>query len=184
MTQTEIQRLMVEHARKGRRVVRLKGGDPFVFGRGAEELDACREAGVPCRVVPGVSSAVAVPAAAGIPVTERGIATSFAVLTGQSEAGTMSGGLVAKAQALAAIDTLVILMGRSALWELTAAIVAAGRDPETPVACIQDGTTPRQRVVAGTLTTIASLVEQAGLDAPMVTVIGEVAARAGAPVPC
>ncbi len=180
--QEEINRLLVEHARRGARVVRLKGGDPFVFGRGAEELDACREAGVPCTVVPGVSSAIAVPAAAGIPVTARGSAASFAVLTGQLASG--GGSIGALAARAAALDTLVVLMGRSGLQALTQELLAAGKDPDLPAAAIQNGTTPRQRVVTATLATLAEAADRAGLTAPIVTVIGSVAARAREGVPC
>jgi uroporphyrin-III C-methyltransferase len=181
--QAAINRLLVEHARRGARVVRLKGGDPFVFGRGSEEQDACREAGIPCLVVPGVSSAIAVPAGAGIPVTARGLAASFGVVTGRLESGEDIAGLAARA---AALDTVVILMSRSGLGEFTRALIAAGKHPETPAAAIQEGTTPRQRVVTATVATLADAVERAGLSAPMVAVIGAVAARAhgGGKAPC
>jgi uroporphyrin-III C-methyltransferase len=175
LSQEEIHRLLVNRARAGREVVRLKGGDPFVFGRGSEELAACREAGVPCEVVPGVSSAIAGPAAAGIPVTARGIARSFAVVTAH-QAGEAGEHDVAP---LAAVDTIVVLMGRASLPSFTARLVAAGRDPDTPAACIQSATTPAQRVTLATLGTIAGAAERDGLEAPIVTVIGEVA-RMGA----
>jgi uroporphyrin-III C-methyltransferase len=171
LSQEEINRLLVERARAGKEVVRLKGGDPFVFGRGSEELAACREAGVPCEVVPGVSSAIAGPAAAGIPVTARGIARSFAVVTAQ-QAGETAEPDVAP---LAGVDTLVVLMGRSSLPSFTARLISAGRDPDTPAACIQSATTPAQRVTLATLATIAEAAERDGLEAPIVTVIGEVA---------
>ena len=175
-SQEEIDRLLVDHARAGRQVVRLKGGDPFVFGRGSEELAACREAGVRCEVVPGVSSAIAGPAAAGIPVTARGIARSFAVVTAHG-AGEEAEHDIAP---LAAVDTIVVLMGRSSLPVFTARLVAAGRDPGTPAACIQSASTPAQRVTLATLATIAEAADRDGLEAPIVTVIGEVA-RLGAP---
>ncbi|MBA3893790.1 MAG: uroporphyrinogen-III C-methyltransferase [Gemmatimonadales bacterium] len=175
-TQEEINRLLVERARSGRQVVRLKGGDPFVFGRGSEELAACREAGVSCEIVPGVSSAIAGPAAAGIPVTARGIARSFAVVTAH-QAGEGADHDVAP---LAAVDTIVVLMGRSSLPIFTARLIAAGRDPGTPAACIQSATTPAQRVTLATLATIAEAAERDGLEAPIVTVIGEVASMATA----
>jgi uroporphyrin-III C-methyltransferase len=171
LSQDEINRLLVERARAGQEVVRLKGGDPFVFGRGSEELAACREAGVPCEVVPGVSSAIAAPAAAGIPVTARGIARSFAVVTAH-RAGEDAEHDVAP---LAGVDTIVVLMGRSSLPSFTARLIAAGRDPDTPAACIQSATTPAQRVTLATLATIAEAAERDGLEAPVVTVIGEVA---------
>ncbi len=169
LSQEEISRLLVARARDGRQVVRLKGGDPFVFGRGSEELAACREAGIRCEVVPGVSSAVAGPAAAGIPVTARGIARSFAVVTAH-EAGDAAHDMAP----LAAVDTIVVLMGRASLPGLTASLVAAGRDPDTPAACIQSATTAAQRVTVATLATIAEAAERDGLEAPVVTVIGEV----------
>jgi uroporphyrin-III C-methyltransferase len=175
LSQEEINRLLVDRARAGRDVVRLKGGDPFVFGRGSEELSACREAGVRCDVVPGVSSAIAAPAAAGIPVTARGIARSFAVVTAH-QAGEAGEHDVAP---LAGVDTIVVLMGRSSLPSFTARLIAAGRDPDTPAACIQSATTPAQRVTLATLSTIAEAAERDGLEAPIVTVIGEVARMAG-----
>ena len=174
LTQDEINRLLVDRARQGREVVRLKGGDPFVFGRGSEELAACREAGVHCDVVPGVSSAIAGPAAAGIPVTARGIARSFAVVTAH-QAGD---GAEPEVAGLVGVDTLIVLMGRSSLPAFTARLIAAGRDPATPAACIQSATTPAQRVAVATLATIAEVAEREGLEAPVVTVIGEVARMA------
>ncbi len=175
LRQEEINELLVQRARAGYIVVRLKGGDPFVFGRGSEELAACGSAGVRCEVVPGVSSAIAGPAAAGIPVTARGVARSFAVVTAHlaGERGAADLG------PLAAVDTIVVLMGRSGLAELTADLIAAGRDPDTPAAWIQSATTADQRVTVATLSTIAKAAERDGLEAPVVTVIGEVA-RMGA----
>jgi uroporphyrinogen III methyltransferase / synthase len=176
VSQEEINRILVDRARSGRSVVRLKGGDPFVFGRGFEELSACRGAGVPCVVIPGVSSAFAVPAAAGIPVTLREHVRSVAVITGSvsSEAAP----LPLNYQALASIDTLVVLMGLEPLAALTQSLIKAGRDPNTPAATIQRGTLPDQRVVCGTLATLADAVSDAGLQAPVITVIGEVAGYA------
>ena len=178
-TQQRIHRLLIRHATAGKIVVRLKGGDPFVFGRGAEEVAACRAGGVPCEVVPGVTSAVAVPAVAGIPVTRRGVARSFAVLTGQrDDREVLVDGQplpAPLAAALAAIDTVVLLMGRSSLRAAACQLIAAGRDPATPVACVQDGTLPSQALARGTLANIADRVDRAGLEAPIVTVIGPVA---------
>jgi uroporphyrin-III C-methyltransferase len=174
LTQEEINRLLMDRARRGHVVVRLKGGDPFVFGRGSEELAACHEGGVRCDVVPGVSSAIAGPAAAGIPVTARGIARSFAVVTGQ-QAGEHAEPDVT---ALAGADTIVVLMGRSSLPAFTARLIAAGRHPGTPAACIQSATLPDQRVVLATLATIADAAEREGLEAPVVTVVGEVSRMA------
>jgi uroporphyrin-III C-methyltransferase len=172
-SQEEINALLVAHARSGRTVVRLKGGDPFVFGRGSEEAAACREAGVKVFVVPGVSSAIAGPAAVGIPVTARGLARSFAVVTGH-QAGP--DGETFDLRGLAAVDTLVVLMGRASLGPLAAQLIEAGRDPSTPAACIQSATTPEQRVTRATLATIADAADRDGLEAPVVTVIGAVAA--------
>jgi uroporphyrin-III C-methyltransferase len=175
--QAEINALLVAEARDGRSVVRLKGGDPFVFGRGSEEAAACREAGVPVYVVPGVSSAIAGPAAAGIPVTARGLARSFAVVTAHTAGPDADAVDVA---GLAGADTLVVLMGRASLAALAARLVAAGRDPATPAACIQSATTPAQRVTRATLGTIAEAVDRDGLENPVVTVVGAVAALADA----
>jgi uroporphyrin-III C-methyltransferase len=172
-TQAELNALLVAQARFGRTVVRLKGGDPFVFGRGSEEAAACREAGVRVYVVPGVTSAIAAPAAAGIPVTARGLARSFAVVTAHNAGPD---GEIVDLRGLAAVDTLVILMGRASLGTITQQLVAAGRDPDTPAACIQSATTPEQRVTRATLATIAEAADRDGLENPVVTVIGAVAA--------
>lgn len=171
-----INALIVDRAQAGFDVVRLKGGDPFVFGRGFEELEACRSGGVECVVVPGVSSAIAAPAAAGIPVTQRGEVRSFAVVTGCVAPDSPSPEL--DYRALAAMDTVVILMGRSNLPEIAAGLLCAGKDPSTSVACVERGTMREQRVVKATLATIASTAEQVSLRAPMVFVIGAVARHA------
>jgi uroporphyrin-III C-methyltransferase len=176
-SQREIDALLVSRAAAGRTVVRLKGGDPFVFGRGSEEAAACRKAGVPVSVVPGVSSAIAGPAAAGIPVTARGLARSFAVITAHTADGSAP-----DVRGLAAADTLVILMGRLGLRAVAEQLVAEGRDPATPAACIQSATTPAQRVTRATLGTIADAADRDGLENPMVTVIGAVAALADAEI--
>jgi uroporphyrin-III C-methyltransferase len=173
-SQAEINALLVEHAKEGRAVVRLKGGDPFVFGRGNEEVEACHRAGVRVEVVPGVSSALAAPAAAGIPVTARGLARSFTIVTGHSAEGGENLTILPVLPALSA-HTLVVLMGRANLGSLAAQLVAAGHDPSTPAACIQSATTPEQRVTRATLATIAEAADRDGLEAPVVTVIGEVA---------
>jgi uroporphyrin-III C-methyltransferase len=172
-SQAEINRLLVEHARAGQTVIRLKGGDPFVFGRGSEEVEACNTAGIEVDVVPGISSAIAGPAAAGIPVTARGVAQSFTVLTGHSADGDLP---VLPDFPVLPEHTLVVLMGRANLASLAAQLIASGRDPSTPAACIQSATTPEQRVTRATLATIAEAVERDGLEAPVVTVIGAVAA--------
>jgi uroporphyrin-III C-methyltransferase len=174
-TQPEINGLLVEHALNRRMVVRLKGGDPFVFGRGSEEAEACSEAGVPLQVIPGISSAIAGPAAAGIPVTARGIAQSFTVITGHVADDKPEQSSRAIPPPLSA-DTLVILMGRANLGQLADRLISEGRDPSTPAACIQSATTPAQRVTRATLGTIAEAADRDGLEAPVVTVIGAVAA--------
>lgn len=174
--QDEINRLLVHHASQGCDVVRLKGGDPLVFGRGWEEQAACTEAGIPCHIVPGISSAIAVPAAAGIPVTARGIARSFAVITGHTHPNLPDPNYDFKA--LAAVDTLAILMGRRNLKHLAECLIAAGKSPTTPAACIQNGTLEDQRAVFGTLGTIAQVVEASQIQNPMVTVIGQTVALA------
>jgi len=170
LAQDEINALLVERARRGLTVVRLKGGDPFVFGRGAEECEALRAAGVPFRVVPGVTSAIAVPAAAGIPVTHRRLASAFAVVTGHECEGVSN----LDWESLARVPTLVVLMGLSALPEITARLLAHGADPDTPAAAIASGTLPTQRVVVATLATLAERVAEDGLEAPVTVVIGEV----------
>jgi uroporphyrin-III C-methyltransferase/precorrin-2 dehydrogenase/sirohydrochlorin ferrochelatase len=164
--QEEINRLLVEHAQAGRRVVRLKGGDPFVLGRGGEEALACIAAGVDVEVVPGVTSATAVPAAAGIPVTHRGLARQFTVASGHDGLDWPS---------LAALDgTLVLLMGVSELEAASAALVAHGKPPATPVAVVESGCTPDQRTTVGTLATIAGLARRRRVRPPAVIVVGDV----------
>lgn len=173
LSQHEINALLIAEARRGHHVVRLKGGDPFVFGRGGEEALALAEAGVAFELVPGVTSAVAVPAAAGIPLTHRGVASSFAVVTGhRSEAGEAS--RVDWAGLARAVDTLVILMGLASLEEITRELVAHGRDPGTPAALIERGTTEAQRTVVSTLGALAAAAAAAGLEAPVVVVVGDV----------
>jgi uroporphyrin-III C-methyltransferase len=167
--QEEINALLISLAREGRTVVRLKGGDPFVFGRGGEEALACRAAGVPCEVVPGVTSATSVPALAGIPVTHRAVAGSFAVVTGHCMSHDRMDW-----EALARLDTLVVLMGLARLPEIAALLCAAGRAPGTPAAVISRGTLPDERVVVGTLEDIAERAAAAGLEAPATLVVGEV----------
>ncbi len=172
--QEAINRLLVEKAREGKRVVRLKGGDPFVFGRGGEEAEALREAGVPFEVVPGVTSAVAVPAYAGIPVTHRGLASTFAVITGHEDPEKPGDRASIGPKLATAVDTLVFLMGTKTLPEIVEKLVANGRAAETPVAVIRWGTTPEQRTVVGTLADIVERVREAGLTPPAITVVGEV----------
>jgi uroporphyrin-III C-methyltransferase len=168
--QEDICSLLVDRALQGRDVVRLKGGDPFVFGRGGEEALACARAGVPFEVVPGVSSAIAAPAAAGIPVTHRGRATSFAVVT-----GTLAGGSDNElARVASAVDTLVVLMAAGRLDRVCDAVISAGRDPEESAAAVQWATTPQQHTVRGTLATLPKLAGEEGIGAPATLVIGAV----------
>lgn len=171
--QAETERLLVAHARAGRRVVRLKGGDPFVFGRGGEEAAACVAAGVPFEVVPGVTSAIAVPAYAGIPVTMRGMTHDVAVVSGHLEPDDPASQVRWRAHAEGS-GTLVVLMGLATLGELCASLVRHGRSPETPAASIAHGTTARQRVVVSDLAHLAADVEAARLPSPAVTVVGDV----------
>jgi len=170
--QEEICRLLIAHARAGRRVVRLKGGDPFVFGRGGEEALACAEAQVPFEIVPGISSAVAAPSAAGIPITHRGVAGSVAIVAGHCCSPEPADRI--DWTAVARLDTIVILMGLGRLPEISAALIAAGRSRETPAAAIANATLSTQQTVAGTLATLGRLVIEAGLEAPATLVIGEV----------
>ncbi len=174
MEQDEINRLLVEKALDGKTVVRLKGGDPFVFGRGGEEAEALVERGIPFEIVPGVTSAVAVPAYAGIPVTHRGLASSFAVVTGHEAPGKQQSSIDWKALATAT-DTIVFLMGAGNLAGIAGQLVANGKPASTPVAMVQSGTTPRQRTLVATLADIADRAAEAGLQAPAVIIVGEVA---------
>jgi uroporphyrin-III C-methyltransferase len=173
LPQERINALLILHARRGRRVVRLKGGDPFVFGRGGEEADALARAGIAFEVVPGVSAAVAVPAYAGIPVTHRGVASSFAVVTGHEDAckrdATVDWGRLATA-----VDTLVVLMGVRSLPRIAQELIAHGRPPSTPVALVRWGTSDLQATVTGRLDDIADKAQAAALEPPVVVVIGEV----------
>ncbi|WJZ02983.1 uroporphyrinogen-III C-methyltransferase [Corynebacterium freiburgense] len=175
MAQSKINELMVHHAQAGKRVVRLKGGDSYVFGRGFEEVQACAEAGVPCEVIPGVSSAIAVPGAAGIPVTQRGVVHSFTVISGHVPPGHPSS--LNNWEALAQTGgTLVVIMGVKNSGAIAQALIDAGRDSNTPAAVIQEGTTETQRAFRCTLGTIASTIEEHSIQPPAVYVIGEVAA--------
>ncbi len=174
LKQDEINAILMERAGRGLMVARLKGGDPFVFGRGGEEAEACVAAGVPFVVIPGVSSAIAVPAYAGIPVTHRDLTSVFAVVTGHEDPTKES--ISVNYEALAQIGTLVFLMGVGRLGLIADRLIAAGRSPETPVVCIEWGTTPRQRVIEGTLATIPANALAADLQPPTITVVGEVAA--------
>ncbi|MFD4790690.1 uroporphyrinogen-III C-methyltransferase [Streptomyces sp. NPDC058459] len=173
MAQEAINNALIEHARKGRSVVRLKGGDPFVFGRGMEEIQALAEAGIPCTVVPGISSSIAVPAAAGIPVTHRGVAHEFTVVSGH----------VAPDDARSLVDwpalarltgTLVVLMGVDKIGKIAETLIAHGKAPDTPVALVQEGTTAAQRRVDATLATVAETARAEAVKPPAVIVVGAV----------
>jgi uroporphyrin-III C-methyltransferase len=172
--QEEINRILIDRALQGKQVVRLKGGDPFIFGRGGEEMEACRRAGVRYVIVPGVSSALAAPASVGIPLTYREKSRSFAVVTAHSNGQ----GPQVDYRGLATIDTVVILMGRSSLSWISRELIRAGRDSSTPAVCVEWATTPAQRMAYGPLISIAEEAEIAGLMAPVVTIVGEVAAMA------
>jgi uroporphyrinogen III methyltransferase/synthase len=177
LTQEQINATLVEHGAAGRRVVRLKGGDPFVFGRGGEEAQALTAADVPYVVIPGVTSAIAAPAYAGIPITHRGVATAFTVVTGHEDPDKPSE--QTDWAALAATGgTLSILMGMGRLAGIADALIAGGRSPDEPAAAVQWGTTPRQRSVVATLGTLAERVNEAGLGSPAVVVVGPVAGLA------
>lgn len=173
LSQDGINRLLAEQALAGKTVVRLKGGDPFVFGRGGEEAEYLQERGIPFEIVPGITSAVAAPAYAGIPVTHRSLASSFAVLTGHEDPAKAESA-IAWDRLATAVDTLVFLMGVGNLAQITSRLIQHGRSPETPAAVIRWGTTASQESVTGTLATIAEEINRAGLQPPAVLVVGEV----------
>ena len=173
MSQEEINGLLVEFGRAGKTVVRLKGGDPYIFGRGGEEALDLLEAGVPFEVVPGVTSGVAAPAYAGIPVTHRGVSTSVAFITGHEDP-TKEHQDVDWSRVANAADTLVLYMGIGRLKKISDELISAGKDPDTPAACVRWGTRPDQQTVSGTLGDIAEKVVEADLKPPAITVIGEV----------
>jgi uroporphyrinogen III methyltransferase / synthase len=173
LEQETINRLLIEKARKGRTVVRLKGGDPYVFGRGGEEAEALAKHGIPFEVVPGVSSAIAVPAYAGIPVTCRGVASSFAVVTGHKASDKDEPNIPWDKLSTGA-DTLVILMGMGNLENVVGQLIKNDRPSSTPVAVITHGTTERQRCVTGTLQNIVAKVRSKKLQPPSVVVVGDV----------
>lgn len=175
MSQEEINAALIAHGRSGRRVVRLKGGDPYVFGRGGEEAVALAEAGVPCTVVPGVTSAIGGLALGGIPVTHRAVASSFAVITGHEDP-TKPAEAVHWERLATATDTLVILMGVGRIDGIAKALIAGGRPAETPAALVQDATLPGQRVVSASLGEIAARAAAEGVRAPALFVVGDVAA--------
>jgi len=175
LAQEQVNELLVTHGRRGRRVVRLKGGDPFLFGRGGEEALALRRAGVPFEVVPGVSALTSVPAAAGIPVTHRGLSRQVTIVTGHGAAGDEGLDHAALARTP---GTLVVFMGLEGLGELSAGLIAHGADPALPAAVVSRGTTDEQGVAVATLATIADA--GAGLRTPALLVVGEVVGLAEA----
>jgi uroporphyrin-III C-methyltransferase/precorrin-2 dehydrogenase/sirohydrochlorin ferrochelatase len=167
--QAAINELLVDRALAGKTVVRLKGGDPYVFGRGGEEVHACLAAGIDVEVVPGVTSALAVPAAAGIPVTQRGITASVLITSGHA------GPDAAACAAMSAGATVVVLMGVTALAQFITAAVDGEVPPDTPVAIIEKGTTAQERITRGTVSTIVRIAEETGVKPPAIIVIGQVA---------
>ncbi|MGA9693257.1 MAG: uroporphyrinogen-III C-methyltransferase, partial [Pseudonocardiaceae bacterium] len=175
MAQEQINAQLIEHAKAGRFVVRLKGGDPYVFGRGFEELLACTAAGVPVSVVPGITSAISVPAAAGIPVTHRGVNHEFIVVSGHVAPGD-PGSLVDWSALGRLRGTLVLLMAVERIGLFADALVTHGRPADTPVAVIANGTLPGERVVRSTLADVAADVARGGIRPPAIAVIGPVVA--------
>jgi uroporphyrin-III C-methyltransferase/precorrin-2 dehydrogenase/sirohydrochlorin ferrochelatase len=180
MAQEQINELLVDRALAGKRVVRLKGGDPFVFGRGKEEVDACVAAGVPVEVVPGVTSAIAVPALAGIPVTHRGLTHEFVVVSGHLPPGHPES--LVDWPAIARLrGTVVVLMGVETAPAIAAALVQHGRAPETPVAVVTEGSTPTQRTVRTTLADLSRAISEESIRPPAVWVVGAVVDLHGPP---
>ena len=175
-TQDRIHRLLVERARQGKRVVRLKGGDPFIFGRGGEELEVLREHGIDFEVVPGITAAIACGAYAGIPLTHREHAQSVRFVTAHTKDGDDGIDWAALAQEK---QTLAFYMGVSGLERIRERLTAHGRSPSTPFAIVENGTRPEQRVVLGTLADLPELARSHHVGAPALLVIGEVAALAG-----
>lgn len=182
MAQEVINTTLIEHAKAGRTVVRLKGGDPYVFGRGMEEVQALADEGISCTVVPGVSSTISVPGAAGIPVTHRGVAHEFTVVSGHVSPDDPRS-LVDWASLARLRGTLVVLMGVEHIGAIAAALSTHGRAADTPVAVIQEGTTAAQRRVDATLATVAEVVTAEGVRPPAVVVIGDVVNVGPAPAP-
>ncbi len=170
--QDAIPRILATNAKKGKLVVRLKGGDPFLFGRGGEEIQKLRQEGVDFEVVPGITSALAVPAYAGIPVTHRKYASSLAIVTGHEDPGKSK--KVDWKKLATAVDTIVILMGVSNLQAILQSLIDGGRSAETPVAIVERGTTKRQRITAGTIQTITEQAVERRIQSPAVIIIGDV----------
>ncbi len=173
-TQERINELLIEHASAGRHVVRFKGGDNFVFGRGYEELLACQAVGIPVEIIPGVTSAIAAPALAGVPLTHRALSQGFVVVSGHVPPGDPRADVNWAALATCGL-TLVILMGVHHLGDIASALVEAGLSPQTPAAAVADGGMPTMRSVRGTLSELPSAVLESDISAPAVVVIGAVA---------
>jgi uroporphyrinogen III methyltransferase / synthase len=173
MRQDDINRLLAERALQGKTVVRLKGGDPFIFGRGGEEAEVLVASGVPFEVVPGITSAISAPAYAGIPVTHRGLCSTLGIITGHEDP-TKTESSIKWDKIACGIDTIVFLMGVENLPGIVSQLVANGRDPQTPIALVRWGTRPDQETLTGTLSDIVEKVEREGFKSPAVTVVGEV----------
>ncbi len=177
LNQEGINQLLIEKAEAGKIVVRLKGGDPYLFGRGGEEALALQEKGIPFEVVPGVTSSIAAPELAGIPVTHRGVASSLVIVTGHEEPGKEA---PLDWKAIAALGgTLVVLMGVSRLEQNVAALIEAGKSPLTPAAMVEKGGWPQQRMISATLADIAKKAKEARIESPAILVVGEVVLLAG-----
>ncbi|NTW07808.1 MAG: uroporphyrinogen-III C-methyltransferase, partial [Syntrophaceae bacterium] len=172
LPQKEINRILAEEALNGNIVARLKGGDPFIFGRGGEEAETLVSHEVPFEIIPGVTSAIAVPAYAGIPLTHRGLTSTVAFITGHEDPTKEKSDI--DWRALAGIGTLVFLMGVKNIYHITESLIAQGKSPSTPAALIRWGTTPRQEILAGTLGTIVDLAQANGFAPPAILVVGKV----------
>lgn len=172
LRQEEIHRLMIAHAQAGRTVVRLKGGDPLVFGRGGEEIAALQAAGIPFEVVPGVTAATGCAAAAAIPLTHRDLSRTLILVTGHSQEGEpdLDWDMLCRPR-----QTLVFYMGHKVLERLCARLIEGGLAADWPVACVENGTLPQQRIITGTLSDIARRCAELGLDGPAILIVGEVA---------
>lgn len=170
--QDEINRILLEQVALGKQVVRLKGGDPFVFGRGGEEAIALAAAGLAFEIVPGISSSIAAPAYAGIPLTQKGVATGFALVTGHETPDKPNS--TTDWAAMAHVPTLVVLMGLTKLPDVVAALLENGKDPNTPTALLGRATTNEQKVIIGTLSTVSALAKKEKILTPAITIVGEV----------
>ncbi|HOM73183.1 MAG TPA: uroporphyrinogen-III C-methyltransferase, partial [Armatimonadota bacterium] len=173
MKQEDINRLLVEKAKEGKTVARLKGGDPFVFGRGGEEAEELAKEGIPFEIIPGISSAIAVPAYAGIPVTHRKLSSTLGIFTGHEDPAKGESSIKWD-KISTGIDTLVFLMGVENLPNIVSQLVENGRPKETPVALIRWGTRVQQKTIVGTLETIVEQVEKAGFKSPAITIVGDI----------